>query len=124
MRVSISLSTVVHGLVVTLAVFGLPSLINAPLELEAPIAVTIITPDNAVGFMAPDVAPNIWPGDTADETGEGLAAPEGDDEDAPSSEAAAAPESAPARALDGTPNDVEGRDAQPQGEMPGIALVG
>ncbi len=85
MWVGITLSTVVHGLVAALAMFGLPSLINATVELEAPIAVTIITPDNAVGSMAPDVAPNIWPGDTADETGEGLAAPEGDDEDAPSS---------------------------------------
>ena len=125
MWTGITLSTVTHGLMAALAIFGLPSLINAPVELEAAIAVTLITPDNAVGSMAPDVTPNIWLGDTAEETGEGLAAPKGDDEDAPSPQAtAAAPYSAPASALEGAPNDVEGRDALPRGETPGIELAG
>lgn len=124
MLAGMSLSALTHGLVAALAIFGLPSLISAPVELESPIPVTIITPDNAVGSMAPDVTPNIWPGDTADEIGEGLAAPQGDDEDSPTLEtAAAAPESAPARALDGAPNDREGRDALPRGEIPGIELA-
>ena len=125
MVASLTLSTMVHGAVAALAIFGLPILIDAPVTLEAPIAVTIITPDNAVGYMAPDRLANIWPGDTAAETGEGLAAPEGEFEDASLSpiSAAAAPESAPSRALQGAPNDLAGRDALPAGETPGIEML-
>lgn len=48
----VTLSTIFHGAAAA-AMFGLPSLVNAPVELEAPIAVAIITPDNAIGYMAP-----------------------------------------------------------------------
>lgn len=49
----VTLSTIFHGAAAAAAIFGLPSLVNAPVELEAPIAVAIIAPDNAIGYMAP-----------------------------------------------------------------------
>ena len=47
--VGMTLSTAVHGMVAALAIYGLPSVIKAPLEVEASIAVAVIIPDNAVG---------------------------------------------------------------------------
>ncbi|MCH8809632.1 MAG: hypothetical protein IH993_07370, partial [Proteobacteria bacterium] len=120
-----TLSTAVHGLMAAIAIYGLPSVIKAPLEVEASIAVAVIIPDNAVGYAAPDLERNIWPGTTAAETGEGQAAPEGDLEDAPLSPSGVgdAPQSAPAKALEGAANDLEGRDALPRGDAPGIAAA-
>jgi ankyrin repeat protein len=114
-----------HGAVAAVAIIGLPSLIDAPVELEAPIAVVIVAPDMAVGYRAPDLTPNIWPGDTADQTGEGLAAPEGDagDGEVLSADTAAVQQGAASKALSGEPNDLEGRDALPQGTAPGIATA-
>ena len=61
----VTLSTLTHGAIAAAAIIGVPILMNAPVELEAPITVTLITPDKAVGNMALDPQPNFWPGDTA-----------------------------------------------------------
>jgi ankyrin repeat protein len=123
--VGMTLSTAVHGLVAAIVIYGLPSVIKGPLKVEASIAVALITPDNAVGYSAPDLERNIWPGNTAAEIGVGQAAPEGDLEDAPLSPTSVgdAPQSAPAKALEGAANDLEGRDALPRGDVPGIAAA-
>ena len=118
-------SAMAHSAVAAVAIIGLPALVDAPVKLEAPITVVIIAPDNAVGYMAPAMTPNIWPGDTADQTGEGLAAPMGDAEDGEALPASAAADlqGAASKALRGEPNDLEGRDALPQGNAPGIAVA-
>ena len=128
---SAALSTTLHGVVIAAVVIGLPDLLSAPVKLEPPIPVMVVVPDNAVGFMAPDPERNVWPGETPALTGEGLAAPEGDVEDAPTStdtttrppsDASAGGEAAAAAlALEGEPNDTEGRDALPVGDTPAIA---